>query len=104
MMVAFVANTNVLELQGLQDAIDQTYVNDATVTVTIKDDCGSNVAGQAWPAAMNYVSASNGTYRLIVASTLQIKSGKKYFAEISVNGGASEIGFWRYPFRPQTRQ
>lgn len=104
MMVAFVANTNVLELRGLQAAIDQTYVNDASVTVTIKDDCGNNVAGQTWPAAMNYVTGSNGDYRLIVASTLQIKSGKKYFAEISATGSASEIGFWKYPFRPQTRQ
>lgn len=104
MMVAFVANTNVLELRGLQSAIDQTYVNDATVTVTIKDDCGSNVAGQTWPAAMNYVADSDGDYRVIVASTVQIKSGKKYFAEISVMGGASEVGFWKYAFRPQTRQ
>ena len=93
MMVAFVANTNVLELRGLQAAIDQTYVNDATVTVTIKDDCGSNVAGQTWPAAMNHVEGSNGDYRVIISSAVQINSGKKYFAEISATGGASEIGF-----------
>lgn len=104
MMVAFVANTNLLELRGLQTAIDEAYVNDATVTVTIKDDCGSNVTGQAWPAIMNYVSGSNGDYRAIISSAVQIKAGKKYFAEISASGGASEIGFWRYAFRPQTRQ
>jgi len=104
MMVAFVANTNILELRGLQTAVDDAYVNNATVTVTIKDDCGSNVAGQTWPATMTYVSASNGDYRVIVSSAVQIKAGKKYFAEISATGGASEIGFWRYPFRPQTRQ
>ena len=95
-MVAFVANTNIIELRGLQAAIDESYVNDAVVFVTIKDDCGSNVAGQAWPAAMSYVEGSSGDYRLILASALQIKAGKKYFAEISATGGQSEIGFWKY--------
>lgn len=103
-MTAFVANTNVLELRGLKSAIDDTYVNDATVTVTVKDDCGVSVSGQTWPATMVYVADSDGDYRVILMNTLQFKAGKKYFAEISVMGGASEVGFWRYDFRPKTRQ
>jgi hypothetical protein len=104
MMAAFVANTNILELRGLQIATDETYVNDATVSVTVKDDCGLVVSGQTWPALMQYVSASNGDYRLTIANTLQLKSGKQYFAEITATNGGSATGFWRYPFRPQTRQ
>tara|TARA_R110000868_G_scaffold276699_1_gene536417 strand:- start:47 stop:358 length:312 start_codon:yes stop_codon:yes gene_type:complete len=103
-MTAFVANTNVLELRGLQLAITEAYLNNATVSVTVKDDCGDNVSGQTWPATMNYVSASNGDYRAILLNTVALQSGKKYFAEISATGVNSEVGFWRYSFRPQTRQ
>jgi len=93
-----------LELRGLKQAVDDEYVNDAVVTVTVKDECGDIVSGQTWPASMVYVTGSNGDYRLILLNTLQVKSGKKYFAEISANGSASEIGFWKYQFRPKTRQ
>lgn len=103
-MTAFVANTNVLELRGLQEAIAATYINNATVSVTIKDDCGDNVAGQTWPLTMVYVTGSSGDYRATLFSTVALQSGKRYFAEISVTGPSSEIGFWRYAFRPQTRQ
>ena len=103
-MAAFVANTNVLELRGLQIAVDETYVNNATVSVTVKDDCGVVVSGQTWPALMQYVESSDGDYRLTLANSLQLKSGKRYFAEITATTGGSGTGFWRYPFRPQTRQ
>lgn len=103
-MTAFVANTNVLELRGLQEAIAATYINNATVSVTIKDDCGDNVAGQTWPLTMVYVTGSSGDYRATLFSTVALQAGKRYFAEISVTGPSSEIGFWRYAFRPQTRQ
>ena len=103
-MTAFVANTNVLELRGLQEAIDETYVNNATVSVTVKDDCGDNVAGQTWPATMVYVTGTDGDYRFILFNTVELQAGKRYFAEITVNGPSNEVGFWRYAFRPQTRQ
>lgn len=103
-MTAFVANTNVLELRGLQEAIDQTYVNDATVVVTVKDDCGDPVSGQTWPTTMSYVASSSGDYRCTLLSTISLQSGKRYFAEITVDGPSSQTGFWRYEFRPQARQ
>ena len=103
-MTAFIANTNVLELRGLQEAIGDTYVNDANVVVTVKDDCGVAVSGQAWPTTMDYVAASNGDYRCILLNTINLQSGKRYFAEVTVSGDYAEIGFWRYAFRPQTRQ
>jgi hypothetical protein len=103
-MTAFVANTNVLELRGLQEAIEGNYVNNAVVSVTVKDDCGDLVSGQTWPATMVYVTGSDGDYRCILFNTVAFQAGKRYFAEITVTGPDSEIGFWRYAFRPQMRQ
>ncbi len=103
-MTAFVGNTNVLDLTGLQEAIEGNYVNNAVVSVTVKDDCGELVAGQTWPSTMVYVNESNGDYRCILFNTIELQAGKRYFAEITVTGPSSEIGFWRYAFRPQMRQ
>lgn len=103
-MTAFVANTNNLELLGLQNASNGAYVNDATVTVTVKDAAGVNVSGETWPISMDYVSASNGNYRCVLAHTISFSSGATYTAEINVNAGANRIAAWAYNFRVLTRK
>ena len=40
-----------------------TYVNDASVTVTVFDSNNVEVTGQAWPLTLDYVAASDGIYR-----------------------------------------
>jgi hypothetical protein len=103
-MTAFVANTNNLELLGLQNASNGAYVNDATVSVTVKDASGTNVVGENWPISMNYVSGSNGDYRCVLIDTLSFSPGMTYTANISVNAGANRIAFWSYDFRVLTRK
>ena len=38
------------------------FVNDATVTVTIKDSSGAVLSGESWPATLPYVTGSDGVY------------------------------------------
>lgn len=102
-MTAFVANTNVLELIGLRSNINDTYINDATVTVTIKDADGVEVTGETWPLTMDYVAASNGNYRAILVDGLALVGKRKYVAYISADGGTDRIGYWRFEFKPQDR-
>jgi hypothetical protein len=100
---AFVANTNNLELNGLRNAATGAFVNDATVTVTIKDRAGATVAGVSWPLSMPYVTTSSGNYRAAVSHTLALVAGQWYTAEISATGGGL-VGFWVKPFAAITRQ
>jgi hypothetical protein len=102
-MTAFVANTNILELDGLKAAVDDAFINDADVEVTIKDSTGTNVTGVVWPVTMAYVTASEGKYRATLSSALGFVPKKKYTALIEVDAGAGRIGHWELEFKPLTR-
>ena len=102
-MTAFVQNTNVLDLIGLKNEIAGTFINNATVTVTIKDALGVNVSGGSWPLTMNYLATSNGNYRAFISETLPFVDKTKYIAYIDANGGANLVGHWELTFKPTAR-
>lgn len=102
-MTAFVLNTNVLDLLGLKSHIEDVFLNDATVTYTIKDKAGVEIDGATWPQEMVYVAGSNGDYQGILPSLLDMIPGKQYYAWIEAQGGGERIGHWQMPFKPLTR-
>lgn len=102
-MTAFVANTNSLDLLGLKSHIEGTYINDATVTFTIKTKAGASISGVSWPQAMVHVVGSNGDYRGILPADLPLANKGKYIAFIDAQGGGERIGHWEFPFTPLTR-
>jgi len=102
-MTVFVANTNVLELQGLKNAILDEFINDATVTVTVTDEDGTEITGQTWPATMNYVATTDGWYRAIISDEVELADRVRYIAVIDADGGPDLIGHWEFPFTPVTR-
>ena len=59
-------NNNCVKLSGLVDKISGDFVNDAVVSVTIKDGDTLLVTAQAMP----YVAASDGVYRTVILSTV----------------------------------
>lgn len=105
--IVYVANTNVIELTGLTDAITEAAINDATVTVTIKDADGEEVAGQTWPAPMDAVDGTDGIpglYRGIIEDDVAMTAGTQYFAHVEVDAGPDRIGHWEFAFVPKTRR
>lgn len=102
-MTVFVANSNILELLGLKSSVDSTFINDAVVGVTIKDNNELAVAGQVWPLALAYVASSNGNYRCILPSVLSLDPDREHTAYIEVTAGAGRTGHWEYKFTPATR-
>jgi hypothetical protein len=104
MMSVYISNTNILEVRGLQEAISGDYVSNATVAVTVVDECGSAISGVSWPVSMQYVAGTTGDYRAVISNAAIFSPGKFYFAEISANAGVNKIGFWRHKFRAVNRQ
>jgi len=103
-MTIFVANTNVLDLIGLKSAIEDTYINDATVTVTLKHKAtDEEVAGQTWPTTMEYLVGTDGEYRAIIEHDVEFIANKDVIAYIEVDGGPERIGHWEFKFKPLTR-
>lgn len=94
MQVLYDGNSNIIKLNGLQNAEAETYINTATVTVTLVDLSGNPISGETWPLTMDYVSGSNGNYKGILTSGLSLTSGQEVIAQISADGGAELDGYW----------
>jgi len=72
---------------------DGSYVNDATVTMTLKDSAGASVSG-ATGLTLSYVSGSNGRYQGTLPYTLSLTAGADYTLEITGTSAGSVRGFW----------
>ena len=101
--ILFDQNSMVLELQGLKDSVSDTYINTATVAVTLVDSDDVNVVGETWPLTMIYVASSNGNYRAILPDTLTLAVGSLYAAKISATGGVDLVGYWKWPLVVESR-
>lgn len=78
---------NCIKLDALKRTSDDTYVNAATATFTLKAWDDAAVAGAA-AQAMPYVAASNGDYRGVLADTVTLVDGERYWLEITATFGA----------------
>lgn len=85
---------NVIELSAFQNETDDSYINDATVTVTLLTMGGTEVSGGAWPLTMSYVAASDGIYRATLPDTLALKPNKRYLAKVIADGGSGLRRTW----------
>lgn len=92
-------SNNVVEIRGLYNSVDQAYVNDATLSCTIKDAAGTEVSGEIWPKSMPYVAASNGLYRATLADTLGVNAGEWYHLEVVATTPTSQKRKWVVPLK-----
>ena len=81
-------NDQCVTLTGLTDKTDGSFVNDATATVTLQID-GVNVGGESWPLAMPYLASSDGNYRAIIQSDVEISDGDKVTIIVNVTTPSS---------------
>jgi len=100
----YVGNANVVELRGLRNVVDDAYVNDADVTVTVKDSASVDVTGQTWPTTMDYVTASDGTYRAVIEEEVELVAGDTYYAFIDADAGGNQTAHWEFAFVPKVRR
>ncbi len=83
--IVFVNNDNYVELSALKNAITDVFINDATVTVTVKDTDGIEIglpSGESFPKTMAYVADSDGIYRVTFDKETEWIVGTKYVATI----------------------
>jgi len=87
-------NDMVLELSDLTNETTGDHISDATVSVTLVDSTGADVAGDVFPKTMTYVTGSDGVYRANLLDTLNLIENAKYKAKISANAGEGKQGYW----------
>jgi hypothetical protein len=104
--IAFVGNSNNIEVNGLRSDLESKFLNDATITVTIKDASGQPVSGEVWPQTMSYVPGTDGNYVLGLTRFLEMNSGAKYTAYIDANASdetSERVAHWEFAFTAQKR-
>lgn len=101
--VLYVGNDNIIEVDGLKNDLTGTDLNGATVTVTLKDAVGANVAGGSWPLAMPHVASSHGLYRATLGYGLSLVDGARYTAAITADGGSGLRANWSVECVARTR-
>lgn len=94
-LVIYDDNSNLLTIEGVKNEQSGAYINNAVVTVTLKDRDRKNLAGTTWPVTLSYVTASNGNYSGTVASTIKYPVGEfgLCIVQITASGGAAEFDF-----------
>lgn len=98
-LTLYISSDNVLTLVGLNDTVANTYLNSASVSVTLKDSSGNNVSGETWPLAMAYVASSNGNYRATLTDSLILTDAANYTAEVVADAGAGLKRTFKVPIK-----
>jgi len=100
----YLLNDNLVVLDKLANEADGAAINNATVTCTLKDSAGVNVAGQTWPLAMVYQVGSVGKYIGTLEDALSLADGAVFTAVIDADGGAGLKGHWEIPVKAKVRR
>lgn len=93
-MQLLIGNDQTITVSGLKDQVSGDFINDATVTVTVKTRDGANVAGETWPLALQYVTGSDGDYRGTLEDGLELTPGI-YVVEARAVATDDLVAFWR---------
>lgn len=102
MDVLLVGNDQTLLVQSVYNEITAAYINDATVTATLKKKDTTTVSGQSWPLTLDYVAASNGNYRGNLSNLLELRPHTVYVIEITIVSGSFKA-FYRFDRRADYR-
>lgn len=84
--IVYRQNDNLLELTGLINEATGAAINDAQVSARLVDAKGVDIPGQGWPLTLEFVVGSDGDYRGMLESALQL-DGRLVTAIVDVDAG-----------------
>lgn len=90
----YIESDNELTVSSLRNTSDGSFINDASVVVTLFDAGGGEVGGQVWPLTMGYVSGSDGDYKTTLSDELVLEKNKRYRAKVVADAGAGKKRTW----------
>jgi hypothetical protein len=85
--VLSINSSNLVRLDLLTNASTGTYINNATVTFSLKDASG-NIIGGLSGVSMSYIASSNGRYEGTVPNSTTLTLNALYTIEITATSGA----------------
>lgn len=82
---------------GLYDNNLEQFINNATITFTLKDSGGSAVSG-ASSVSMSYVTGTKGVYEGVLEDAVSLTENSTYYLEITATASGDRVGFRRIPY------
>jgi hypothetical protein len=92
----YLSNDNLLSVEGLKNSSSGSFMNDATVTATLKDSSGTSVSGQTFPVTLSYIAASDGNYQTTLENTLSMVEDSIYTATIAATSSGGLYATWDF--------
>jgi hypothetical protein len=108
-MNVFISNTNMITLKRLRSVMENAYIDDADVTLTVVDKAsGDPIAlpeGTEWPIDLEPSEASpqRGDYVGIIPAEVEFEPNGQYIAVVEVDAGLGRVGHWEIPFVARVR-
>lgn len=97
----FLDNSNVIKMPLLTNSATGLADTGASMSVTLLDSSGTEVAGETWPVSMAHAGA--GEYRATLASAITIAVGEVYTAKVVATGSGGQTGRWNCRLRAEER-
>lgn len=101
--IVFVVNDNLFVLSGVALASDGSTINDAVVSMTIKDSAGVDVTGVTWPVTMPF-TGTDGQYSATIEEGAGFVDDSGYTAFIDAETPGGITGHWEVPLGASTRE
>lgn len=89
--VILMNSDNIIKVVSLKDGETGAYINDATVSVTLKDSSAVDVVGETWPLTMSYVTGSDGQYKATLIDTLTLTQDAEYTEIVTIVSGVLDL-------------
>jgi len=102
MMNISISSDNLVQVDELTNEQTDAYVNDATITMTLRNSSLTAISG-AEDLSVGYVAASDGRYQGLLPDTLTLTAGSQYYLDVSITSGSLKR-FDRIPCRANYSQ
>jgi len=84
--VLYLDTDNVYRVDGVKNSQTGEFINDAVVTLTLKDADGVEIVGETWPLTLDYVAGSDGSYQAALTDALELVDGETGTAVLEIDG------------------
>ena len=98
-----ISNDNLLTVDGVQDAIDGSFISGATVEANLKDENGVLVTGQSFPLLLTFVVGSNGKYIGTLEEALDLSVQTQYTLTIDIDADSGIRANFQIPVKALIR-
>lgn len=99
MILLSIGSDNLVEVDGLKNEKTDQYVNDATITMVLRDSAMEIISGEE-ALSFSYVQSSDGRYYGTLPNSIVLTSGSRYFLELTCTSEGS-VRFDLIPCRAQ---